>query len=139
MEGTLSMETNVRTKPASVDDLASTQDEKVRGIVESYSAAYPQVDAQALVSHILVAYMGNTITNGLVRHLAGAGFEITRPRFTLLRMLYLSPEHRLPQSEIAQSMRVSGANVTQLIDALEREGWVERMINPADKRVTFAQ
>ena len=124
------METNVRLTRPPVADLAAAQDEKIRGIVEGYAKAYPHVDEQALVSHILTAFVGNMMTSGLVRHLAGAGFEITRPRFTLLRMLYLSSDHRLPQSEIAQSMRVSGANVTQLIDALEREGWVERMINP---------
>jgi MarR family 2-MHQ and catechol resistance regulon transcriptional repressor len=133
------MEINVRLSRPTAESPATAQDEKIRGIVEGYSKAYPHVDEQALVSHILTAYVGNMLTSGLVRQLAGAGFEITRPRFTLLRMLYLSPEHRLPQSEIAQSMRVSGANVTQLIDALEREGWVERLINPADKRVTFAQ
>ena len=133
------METNVRMHGTLSDDQIPAQDKMVRGIAQGYSNAYPLVDEQAIVGHILTAYVGNMMTSGLVRHLAGAGFEITRPRFTLLRMLYLSPEHRLPQSEIAQSMRVSGANVTQLIDALEREGWVERMINPADKRVTFAQ
>jgi len=118
---------------------APEYDEKNRRIVLSYGAAFPDVDIPALEAHLGIAATGSIMTNGMVIHLAEAGFDITRPRFTVLRMLYLAPEHRLPQSEIAHQMGVSGANVTQLIDALEREGWVQRAVNPADKRVTFAQ
>jgi MarR family 2-MHQ and catechol resistance regulon transcriptional repressor len=114
-------------------------DPKARRIAESYRAAFPNVDQQALETHLGIAATGGLMSNALVDHLAEAGFDITRPRFTVLRMLYLAPDRRLPQSEIAHQMSVSGANVTQLIDALEREGWVQRVVNPADKRVTFAQ
>jgi DNA-binding MarR family transcriptional regulator len=114
-------------------------DEKARQIALSYQAAFSDVDVQALETHLAIAATGGIMSSGLVMHLAEAGFDITRPRFTVLRMLYLAPERRLPQSEIAHQMSVSGANVTQLIDALEREGWVQRVVNPADKRVTFAQ
>jgi MarR family transcriptional regulator, 2-MHQ and catechol-resistance regulon repressor len=36
-------------------------------------------------------------------------------------------------------MNVTSPNVTQLIDALEREGLVERAISESDRRVTYAQ
>jgi DNA-binding MarR family transcriptional regulator len=120
-------------------DDSTGYDPKARNIAESYLAAFPGVDRQALETHLGIAATGSIMSSALVSHLAGAGFDVTRPRFTVLRMLYLARDHRLPQSEIAHQMAVSGANVTQLIDALEREGWVHRVVNPADKRVTFAQ
>ena len=119
--------------------MAASHDDKSRQIAVSYSTAFPKVDVDAIETHLALAATGGILSTGLVRHLAAAGFDITRPRFTLLRMLYLAPGRRLPQSEIAHEMAVSGANVTQLIDVLEREGWVERVVNPADKRITFAQ
>jgi MarR family 2-MHQ and catechol resistance regulon transcriptional repressor len=120
-------------------DRRDEPEDRVMRTALSYAGAFPEANLTAIETHLLVVSAGAAVSNGLVRHLATKGFEITRPRFTLLRLLYLSPEQRLPQTEIAQEMGVSSANVTQLIDALEREDWVERVINPSDRRVTYAK
>jgi MarR family transcriptional regulator, transcriptional regulator for hemolysin len=107
--------------------------------LESYARAFPDVDIDTLETHLSLAVASGAIDRGIEARIRTLGFELTRPRYTIVRMLYLSPEQALPQSEIAQSMNVSGANVTQLIDALVADGWVERIVNPADRRVTHAQ
>jgi DNA-binding MarR family transcriptional regulator len=105
----------------------------------SYTHAFPDVDFAALETHLVLAGTSGVLTRGLEERIQAVGFELTRPRYTIVRMLYLSPERALPQSEIAQQLSVSAANVTQLIDALASDGWVERVVNPADRRVTYAQ
>jgi len=112
---------------------------RISRTVASYAHAFPDVDPRALASHLELVITGNAVANGLARHIAGAGFDVTRPRFTLLRLLYLSPEQRLLQNEIAREMAVTSANVTQIIDSLEEEGWVERVVSPTDRRFTYAQ
>jgi MarR family 2-MHQ and catechol resistance regulon transcriptional repressor len=113
--------------------------ERVYRTAEMYAAAYPDADLRAMLTHLHVVSAGAAVSNGLMAHLTDAGFDITRPRFTLLRLLYLASDNRLAQTEIAREMGVSSANVTQLIDSLEREGWVERTVNPSDRRVTYAR
>jgi DNA-binding MarR family transcriptional regulator len=112
---------------------------RISRTVSSYAHAFPDADPTALASHLELVITGNAVANGLARHIAGAGFDVTRPRFTLLRLLYLSPERRLLQNEIAREMAVTSANVTQIIDSLEEEGWVERIVSPTDRRFTYAQ
>jgi DNA-binding MarR family transcriptional regulator len=109
------------------------------GTLASYIRAFPDADTEAIATHLVLAAASGNLTRGIERTIQGLGFELSRPRYTILRSLYLSPDQMLPQSEIAQSMRVSGANVTQLIDALVADGWVERIASPTDRRVTYAK
>jgi DNA-binding MarR family transcriptional regulator len=57
----------------------------------------------------------------------------------LLCLLYLSPGGGLSQQQIARSLNVTNSNITQLIDALVRDGWIERSVDNADRRVRNAQ
>jgi DNA-binding MarR family transcriptional regulator len=121
-----------------IEDTQATSTRLAR-TVASYAEAFPDADPLALAAHLELVVTGNTVSDLLVRHLAESGFEIRRPRFTLLRLLYLSPERRLLQNEIAREMGVTPANVTQIIDTLETDGWVERIVSPTDRRFTYAQ
>lgn len=60
-------------------------------------------------------------------------FEITLPRFDLMAQL---ERHRdgLRMGELSQRMMVSGGNVTGITDQLERDGLVERIEMPGDRR-----
>jgi DNA-binding MarR family transcriptional regulator len=107
--------------------------------LSSYARSFPEADVAAIETHLALASAASALTRGIEARIRELGFELTRPRYTIVRMLYLSPEQALPQSEIAQAMRVSGANVTQLVDALASDGWVERTVSPSDRRVTFAR
>jgi MarR family transcriptional regulator, 2-MHQ and catechol-resistance regulon repressor len=73
-----------------------------------------------------------------MREAAWASFGLTGRRFILLRLLYTSDRRRLSMGEIASQMNLGTNNVTQLVDGMERDGLVERLTGPEDKRVVFA-
>jgi len=78
--------------------------------------------------------MRNAVTSFLAAH-----YDINTARYSLLRALYFAEGRRLSQSDIAREMAVTSPNVTQLIDALEGDGYVERVVSETDRRVTFAR
>src|SRR6266436_5426057 len=60
-------------------------------------------------------------------------FSTTLPRFDLLAQL---ERHRegLKMNELSRLLMVTGGNVTTIVDQLEKEGLVERLDEPADRR-----
>lgn len=107
--------------------------------VTRYSAAFPDVDPAALAAHLQVIRAGVEMSQAVTRSLGTLENPVTGPRYSLLRALYFSDDQRLPQNEIARQLGSTPANVTQLIDGLERDGYVERLTNAADRRVTYAR
>lgn len=73
------------------------------------------------------------------RCLAAIGESRAHGRTKILRLLYLSDHERVPQHEISRQLGVTSANVTYLIDGLEKEGLVRRSVNQQDRRVTFVE
>jgi DNA-binding MarR family transcriptional regulator len=69
----------------------------------------------------------------------GLGVSMTGARFTLLLTLYFARDNLLAQNEISRELSVSRTNITNLIDGLEKDGLVERVPNPADRRVSYAR
>lgn len=61
-------------------------------------------------------------------------FETTLPRFDLMAQLARYPQG-LKMGELSQRMMVSGGNITGITDQLEKEGLVERLTLPEDRRV----
>jgi DNA-binding MarR family transcriptional regulator len=60
-------------------------------------------------------------------------FGTTLPRFDLLAQLERHPEG-LKMNELSRLMMVTGGNITAIVDQLEKEGLVERLDEPADRR-----
>ena len=60
-------------------------------------------------------------------------FGTTLPRFDLMAQL---ERHRdgLKMNELSRLLMVTGGNVTAIVDQLEKEGLVERLDEPADRR-----
>ncbi|MFC4531026.1 MarR family winged helix-turn-helix transcriptional regulator [Sphaerisporangium dianthi] len=56
---------------------------------------------------------------------------------TIIR-LYRSPGRRLRMSDLAAQTSLSTSGVTRVVDRLEREGLVERVACPSDRRASFA-
>ena len=105
-------------------------------ILESYLNAFPGVDIDALTANLALATLSTFLREGFEAKMRAMGYDLSRPRYTVVRTLYLSPGRTLPKAEIAEAMRVSGAYVTQLLVSLEADGWVERVRDRADSRVT---
>src|SRR5213080_4337196 len=60
-------------------------------------------------------------------------FGTTLPRFDLMAQLERHPEG-LKMNELSRLLMVTGGNVTAIVDQLEKEGLVERLEEPADRR-----
>lgn len=60
-------------------------------------------------------------------------YGISLARFDLMSVLHRHDEG-LTMSEVGRHLRVSGGNVTGLVDRLEKEGLVARQQHPSDRR-----
>ena len=60
-------------------------------------------------------------------------FATTVPRFDLMAQLERHPEG-LKMNALSELLMVTGGNVTAIVDQLEKEGLVERLDEPADRR-----
>lgn len=60
-------------------------------------------------------------------------FTTTLPRFDLMSQLERHPEG-LKMNELSRRMMVTGGNVTGITDQLVKEGLVERVAQPSDRR-----
>ena len=73
------------------------------------------------------------IVEKLVRARLRERFDTTLPRFDLMAQLERAPEG-LKMNELSRLLMVTGGNVTTIVDQLEKEGLVERLDEPADRR-----
>ncbi len=64
---------------------------------------------------------------------------LSEGRLYLLMRLFKSPGQQRSLGELADALGVSPRNVTGLVDHLERDGLVERVPDPADRRSIFAR
>jgi DNA-binding MarR family transcriptional regulator len=60
-------------------------------------------------------------------------FHTTLPRFDLMAQLERHPEG-LKMNALSELLMVTGGNVTAIVDQLAKEGLVERLDEPADRR-----
>jgi DNA-binding MarR family transcriptional regulator len=67
------------------------------------------------------------------------GISRTIGRYQLLRILYFKPEHRLTQVEVAGEMQVTSANITFLVDGLEKDQLVRRVPSLTDRRTVYVE
>lgn len=61
-------------------------------------------------------------------------YGLSKAKFNALIQLYMTGGQGLTQSELGKKLLVSRANITRLIDRLEKEELVVRQADPADKR-----
>ena len=64
-------------------------------------------------------------------------FELTFARYEALMLLYYSRAGALPLGKIGGRLQVHPTSVTNLIDGLERAGYVQRSPHPNDRRATL--
>jgi MarR family 2-MHQ and catechol resistance regulon transcriptional repressor len=103
-----------------------------------YLERFPWADVDAIETNLAITRTGLAIGHAVTRYLLPHGAGITRAQHNFLAILYLAEGKRQPLSEIAREMEVSPTYITKLLDGLEKEGLVERLANPADRRVTYA-
>ena len=74
-----------------------------------------------------------TLVEDKVRQKLREQFDTSLPRFDLMAQL---ERHRdgLMMSELSRRMMVSGGNITAIVDQLEKEQLVQRVVAPRDRR-----
>jgi DNA-binding MarR family transcriptional regulator len=75
----------------------------------------------------------NRLVETRTRRLLQERFATTLPRFDLMAQLERSPKG-LKMGELGRRMMVTGGNVTGITDGLAKEGLVERVADPDDRR-----
>jgi DNA-binding MarR family transcriptional regulator len=97
---------------------------------------YPWVDADALQTHIALTRAFVSLNEAMTKFLSPEGLELSRAQYNFLAVLSVAEDNRLSLTEIAREIGVSSPYVTKLVDALERDGLVERVTSPLDRRIT---
>ena len=116
----------------SVDSLASED-------AARFKRRFDWIDESAIETNLEVAYTYTSLMAAFSRCLSSIGESRAHGRTKIMRLLYLTEHERLPQHEIGRQLGVTSANITYLIDGLEKEDLVRRVVNQADRRVTFVE
>lgn len=110
--------------------------EKVREkivAISDYETRGTEDDHEALRLWLRLLTCTNLIESDIRRRLSQQ-FATTLPRFDLMAQLERAPGG-LTMGELSKRMMVTGGNVTGITDQVEREGYVVREVDPADRRV----
>jgi len=67
-----------------------------------------------------------------------AANQIALHWYDVLIELYEAPQHRLRMSELAERVVLSRSGLTRLVDRLEKQGFIERQLDPDDRRSFYA-
>jgi len=70
---------------------------------------------------------------GLFHTFKKKGFKVTHEHWSILRILW--DEEQLPQTKIAEKTKKDRPNITRIVDVLEKNGYVQRTIDPDDRRI----
>src|SRR5579884_1996726 len=117
-----------RVLALSLDELQ--RDRLAAGIAAVDSAKYSGADALAQELSLTLIRTFGTLNSLIEDALADDG--LSRQRLHVLAFLNRA-ETEVRMTDVSGWLGVSKANVTNLIDALEREGLVERKASPADR------
>lgn len=99
---------------------------------EESAAVHYEPDHDALRVWLRLLSCTTLIENQISSRLRGE-FAITLPRFDVMAQLARFPDGLLMR-ELSQRLMVSNGNITGITDNLERDGFVERLLLPEDRR-----
>src|SRR3954454_17611747 len=100
--------------------------------VERWGAA-PAPAVTAVASIMRAQQILMTRLNELLRP-----FDLTFPRYEALMLLFLSRRGSLPLGKMGARLQVHRTSVTNIVDQLERSGYVRRVPHEADRRTVLA-
>jgi DNA-binding MarR family transcriptional regulator len=113
--------------------------DKVHRIADGYFEKYPWADRDAIELCFRVESAAAALVSTNHQLHKALGLDSSTGRGAVLRVLYFSTERRMSQIEIGTQTRVTPANVTYQVDALEKEGLVSRGPHPSDRRITLVE
>lgn len=105
--------------------------------IEARSRRYPQVDAGAVQSFLVLLRVASDVLEAIEQFLAGHG--MSQGRFTVLMLLNRNPDEPASPSDLAARSGVTRATMTGLLDGLEREKLVKRDADRTDRRMLLVE
>lgn len=124
---------NKKVPQAQPDRRAAHYQEGVR----AYAQQFPSFHRQSAEVLYNLVYTYDVVAARLAARLSEDRLSLSA--FNILTILYRSGAQGRPLHELGELLLVSRANVTGLVDSLERRGLVERSLNKSDRRVRLAQ
>jgi DNA-binding MarR family transcriptional regulator len=101
-------------------------------VLHDLSQRYNELDPSAISSALTLLKVAAELQVALNQHFAH--YNLSQGRFVVLIMLYTTPGTEMCCSDIADSIGVSRATITGLLDGLEREGLLKRVDDREDRR-----
>ncbi len=108
------------------------QNRDVSSAIHDFEDAGP--DAKASVRLWLRLFSCVTLIEAEIGRRLRARFDMSLAKFDFMAQLYRSPNGAMTMSQLGKSLMVTGGNITGLTDRLAREGLVERIPHPSDRR-----
>ncbi len=116
-----------------MDDLAAYTGPRLT-YYEDHFSSFDPADALVVISLIRTEDVYARARNAYL-----ARFGLTGSTLNVLMFLDSALEERLAMSTISENLLVSRANITGLIDSLEKRGYVLRRPDTVDRRVVHAE
>jgi DNA-binding MarR family transcriptional regulator len=114
-------------------------DDAISMAARQYGEKFPWADVRSIEIALRLSATQTTIHASNQRLFKENGFERAAGRVAVLRVLFLSPAGRLSQNEISNQTQVTPANVSYVIEGLEKDGLITRTPHETDRRSTWAQ
>src|SRR5947209_6161574 len=121
----------------SVSDDNRMHEDSVRASATQLHTMFPELDPLIFEAFLTLGRTWNVLQALGAKHWAVLG--LTGHQLSILRFLLLAADSRLTIGDIAGRLTTSSANVTKLVNRMERAGFVERNVDQADRRVIWVQ
>jgi len=105
--------------------------------IEQRSKRYPQVEAAAVQSFLVLLRVASDVLETFEQFLARHG--MSQGRFSVLMLLNRDPDQPMSPSDLAVKCGVTRATMTGLLDGLERERLIKREADRNDRRMLLIQ
>ena len=110
----------------------AAMDESNQENFEDYKRYFPDMDLEMISVYTQIMIALHELPILMEGYFQKMG--LTRSRFMVLIHLYVKPDEGLSIREIRNFHKVQSATMTGVIDTLEREGQIERVSDPTDRR-----
>ncbi|HLF77982.1 MAG TPA: MarR family transcriptional regulator [Dehalococcoidia bacterium] len=120
-----------------VQEDGKLSDETINRTIERLYEDVSALDHIAVEAHMALSRASGVFRAALASEYESLGFSV--PRLNSLRLLYHADGYRMTITELSAYLETSVPSTTHLVNALEEEGWVRRLQDEHDRRVTLVE
>ncbi|NDV62869.1 MarR family transcriptional regulator [Puniceicoccales bacterium CK1056] len=105
-----------------------------RGCLEEMAERYPEMNPDAAEVYLHFLRLGADVGNRISDYLAG--HKLSTGRMSVMMMLNSCPNESKTPGELAERCGVTAATISRLVDGLIKDGHVQRVPDPENRRVS---